>query len=490
MKDRICRFVIFGTLSFSILLVFPLAAALSLKDIPSSIGYDGRKISKQFLGFLRGAAKKVQYDGRALEFHKYIETSLEKFELKKLYQSEFLQKSEDGIHWVAYRGKFSPDGYKIKLEEKRSNSSPFAFGDFNAEFNLRHNPKPLYGGNSYSGNLDLATHLGPFTHKHALAVLETGLKYLDSQNVRQIDAPVTGIFKKVNHPEARKVLNDLSKSFPDLGKFLNYYFGLDSLLILAENKETGGESSITKFNFKGSISKNLTDDYQELGDYLDSIKYLGWVNVKIENSKGRILAEFRLDSKTPSVSFKFLTKQGKILPYDSKGVAYPEESFAISSLNHFPFQIRISLEANLYGLLLENPEILLSGVFVNHPDNGSLSFRILKVETFEVSGGFSYVIPTWAINLVIPGNLESIIHEFTETLVHANGDKGTKAALFWNREAGKTTMKTHVESEFLDNFFIRFGLKIWNHKVLPSEEAREDIRNVFIRAVDLILKDI
>lgn len=490
-RIRLQGLILRGVVLLSILLVFPVLGALSLKDIPPSIGPDGREISKQFLGFLRGVAKKVQYDGKAMEFHKYIEASLEKFELKKLYHSEFLQKEEDGTHWVSYKGKFSSEGYKISLEEKRMKTiSVPAFGDFSAEFDLKHNPKPLYGGTSYSGNLDLVTHLGPFTHKHAVMAMEAGLKFLDPHNVRQIDAPNTMIFKKVNNPEARKVLNDFSKSFPDLGKFLNYYFGLDSLLVLSDEKESKGESSITKFNFKGSISRNIADDYEELGDYLDTIKYLGWVNIKIENQKGKTLAEIRLNSKTPDVSFKFITAHGRILPYDSKGNLYHEDSFSIPSLNHFPFQVRVALEANLYGLLLENPEILLSGVFVNHPDNGSLSFKINKIEKFDVSGGFSYVIPTWAINLVIPGNLESIIHEFTETLVHANGDKGTKVALAWNRDGGKTLLKTHVESEFLDNFFIRFGLKIWNHKVLPSEEAREDIRKVFIRMMDLIIKDI
>lgn len=494
MKVSVRKLIFLNTVLVFILFVFPILGALSLKDIPHSIGPDGRAISKQFLGFLKGAAKKVQYDGRALEFHKYIEASLEKFELKKLYHSEFLQKTEDGTHRVKYRGKFSSGGYKIHLEEKGvGNVSLSSFGDFSAQFDLKHNPKPLYalyGETSYSGNLDLITHLGPFTHKHAVMAMETSLKFLDPQNVKQINAPATAIFKKVNYPEARKVLNDLSKSFPDLGKFLNYYFVLESLLVLSEEKEPKGESAITQFNFKGSLSRNVADDYEELGDYLDTIKYLGWLKVKIENSKGKTLTEIRFQSKTPDISVKFVTKQGKILPYDSKGNLFPEDSFSIASLNHFPFQIRVSLEANLYGLLLENPEILISGVFVNHPDSGSLLFQVNRIEKFEVSGGFSYVIPAWAINLVIPGNLESIIHEFTETLVHANAEKGTKMTLSWNREGGRTLMKTHVESELLDNFFIRFGLKIWNHKVLPSEEAREDIRKVFIRIMDLIIQDL
>ncbi|MBM9575822.1 hypothetical protein JWG45_01520 [Leptospira sp. 201903070] len=485
------KLILSGFAFFSILLVLPVLGAFSLKDIPRSIGPDGRELSKQFLEFLRGVAKKVQYDERALEFHNYIEASLEKFELKKLYNSEFLRKEEDGTHWVSYKGKFSPEGYKINLEDKRIKAIPVSsFGDFRAEFDLRHNPKPLYRGTSYSGNLDILTHLGPFTHRHGLTAMESSLKFLDPRNLKQIEAPTTFIFKKVNDPDARKVLNDLSKSFPDLGKFLNFYFGLESLLVLNEAGSSDSDGSITKFNFKGSISRNLSDDYEELGDYLDSIRYLGWINIKLENSKGKTLAEIRLNSKTPDISVRFITKHGKILPYDSKGNQFPEDSFSFVSLSNFPFQVRVSLEANLYGLLLENPEILLSGLFLNHPENASLSFKITKIEKFEVSGGFSYVIPAWAIDLVIPGNLESIIHEFTETLVHANGEKGTKVALSWNRESGKTMMKTHVESEFLDNFFIRFGLKIWNHKVLPSEEARDDIRKVFIRILDLIIKDI
>lgn len=477
-----------ASLGFVLLLVAGSAStALSLKEIPDQIGPDGRNISRQFFQFLKIAAIKNKYDGRALEFHKYLDRSLERFELKNLFNSEFMQK-EDGGHFVTYRGKFAPDGYRVSLENIRMKEVPIqSFGDFSAEFSLRHNPKPTYGGNSYSGNLDVFTNLGPFTHKHGVNAMDSGLKFLDPKNVSAIQAPSTLIFKKIKDHEARHVLNDFDSSFPGLAKFLNYYFGLNSLLNVSKEGKAQG---ITEFNFEGTVEQSLASDFTDLGDYLDDIKYLGWVKARITNLQGKTLLQFGLVSKTAELKFRFFTKDGKVVPFDSKGNLYPEEAFSFSSLTEFPFLVKASLEANLYGLLLENEDIQLFGRFSNSPSSGVLNLKLTKVEKFEVSGAFAYLAPSWAINLFIPGNLQSIIHEFTETLVKANGGKGSYFVLRWDREGARTLMRTHIESEFLDNFFIRFGLKIWNHKVLPDEDARDDIRKVFSKIMDLVLQGI
>ncbi|WP_243393438.1 hypothetical protein [Leptospira perolatii] len=473
----------------AVLLVFASAAsaAYSLKEIPDSIGPDGRNISRQFLQFLKIVAMKNQYDGKAIQFHKYLDRSLERFELKNLYNSEYMHR-EGSSHFVTYRGRYSSEGYKVSLENVRFHDVPIPqFGDFSAEFALKHNANPKFGGNSYSGNLDLLTHMGPFTHKHGLNVMDSGLRFLNAENVKNISAPNTSIFKKVKDAESRKVLNDFAHSFPALAKYLNYYFGLDSLVkVKAEGKGEG----ITEFVFDGNVEQTLMVDYPELGDYLDDIKYLGWVKARIMNSQGRIVSEFYIETKKSEIKFRFFTKDGKIIPFDLKGNFYPGESFHLNGLSEYPFAVNVSLEANVYGLVLDNEFIQLQGKFSNTSNSGVLNLKVAKIDKFDVSGAFAYLAPSWAINLFIPGNLESIIHEFTETVVNANDGKGTVVVLRWDRDSSKTIMKTHVETEFLDNFFIRFGLKIWNHRVLPNEDARDDIRKVFTKTMDLLLLSI
>ncbi|TGK42421.1 hypothetical protein [Leptospira andrefontaineae] len=465
-----------------------LSAAFSLKQIPDSIGPDGRNISRQFFQFLKTAIIKNKYDGRAEGFHKYLDRSLERFELKNLFNSEYMNKDENGQHFVTYRGRFANDGYKVSLETIRMKDVSIpSFGDFTAEFALKHNPNPTYGGNSYSGNLDVLTHLGPFTHKHGLSAMDSGLHFLDANNLKSINAPDTTSFKKIKDPEARKAINDFTESFPALAKFMGYYFGLDSLLKVQQDGKLPG---VTAFTFEGNIEQTLMRDYPDLGDYLDDIKYLGFIKLRIANVSGRSLAEFAIESKTREIRFKFFTLNGKVVPYDTKGNFYPQESFTLSSLSEFPFVVKASLEANLYGLMLENNDVQLLGRFSNTATSGILNLKLTKIEEFDVSGAFGYFAPSWAINIFIPGNLQSIIYEFTETLVKANNGKGTSIVLRWDRDSSKTTMKTHIETEFLDNFFIRFGLKIWNHKVLPDEDAKDDIRAVLSKTIDLLLKGI
>ncbi|PJZ65441.1 hypothetical protein CH371_13715 [Leptospira wolffii] len=487
-KDRMRRILFAWATGILLLTVGSLSAAYSLKQIPDSIGPDGRNISRQFFQFLKTVVMKNKYDGRAVGFHKYLDRSLERFELKNLYNSEYMEKDSNGQHFVTYRGRFAPDGYKVSLEPIRLKDVPIPnFGDFSAEFALKHNPNPTFGGNSYSGNLDIVTHMGPFTHKHGLNAMDSGLHFLDSGNLKSIAAPETTAFKKIKDPEARKAINDFTASYPALAKFMNYYFGLDSLLkVYSEGKLPG----VTAFAFEGNIDQTLMRDYPYLGDYLDDIKYLGFIKVRLTNLQGRSLAEFSIESKTREIRFKFFTQNGKVIPYDSKGNFYPQDAFSLNSLTEFPFVAKASVEANLYGLVLENSDIQLLGRFTNTANSGVLNLKVTKIQEFEVSGAFAYFAPSWAINLFIPGNLQSIIHEFTETLVKANDGKGTSIVLRWDREAAKTIMKTRIETEFLDNFFIRFGLKIWNHRVLPDEDAKDDIRAVISKQIELLLQGI
>ncbi len=465
-----------------------LSATFSLKQIPDSIGPDGRNISRQFFQFLKTVVIKNKYDGRALGFHKYLDRSLERFELKNLYNSEYMQRDNNGQHFVTYRGRYALDGYKVSLETIRMKEVPIPnFGDFSAEFALKHNPNPTYGGNSYVGNLDILTHMGPFTHKYGLNAMDSGLHFLDSNNLKSISAPPAPGFRKVKDPEARKAIDDFTASFPALAKFMNYYFGLDSLLKVQHEGKLPG---VTAFTFEGNIEQTLMRDFASLGDYLDDIKYLGFIKIRFTNLQGRSLGEFAIESKTREIRFKFFTQNGKVIPYDTKGNFYPQDAFTLGSLSEFPFIAKVSVEANLYGLVLENDDIQLLGRFSNTANSGVLNLKLTKIQEFEVSGVFGYFAPSWAINLFIPGNLQSIIHEFTETLVKANDGKGTSIVLRWDRDTSKTLMKTHIETEFLDNFFIRFGLKIWNHRVLPDEDAKDDIRAVLSRTIDLILQGI
>ncbi|TGK00288.1 hypothetical protein EHQ53_09705 [Leptospira langatensis] len=465
-----------------------LSAALSLKHIPDTIGPDGRNISRQFFQFLRSAIIKNKYDGRAEGFHKYLDRSLERFELKNLFNSEYMTKDSNGQHYVTYRGKYFPDGYKVSLETVRMKevSTP-NFGDFSAEFALKHNPNPTYGGNSYSGNLDVSTNLGPFTHKHGLNAMDSGLHYLDSNNLKAIASPDTSYFKKIKDPEARKAINDFTESYPALAKFMQYYFGMDSLLKVQHDGKIPG---LTAFAFEGNIEQTLMRDYPDFGDYLDDIKYLGFIKVRLMNLQGRSLGEFAIESKSREIRFKFYTHNGKVIPYDTKGNFYPQDGFLLTSLTDFPFIAKASVEANLYGLVLENDDIQLLGRFSNTANSGVLSLKVTKIKEFDVSGAFAYFAPSWAINIFVPGNLQSIIYEFTETVVKANNGKGTSVVLRWDRDASKTLMKTQIETEFLDNFFIRFGLKIWNNRVLPDEDAKDDIRAVLSKTLELLLKGI
>ncbi|MDX1958948.1 MAG: hypothetical protein SFU98_10265 [Leptospiraceae bacterium] len=471
------------------------AKYIGFQDVATSVEGAEKNSHKDFLNLLVKMANSVIYDKNAEEFHKFLAASLEQFEIDSLYNSKFVI-GDEKERWVTYSGKNLPNEFRLSLPNKPLETITIQnFGDFKAKYSLKKNSTPSFkpevytSSRSYSGFLQVEQNSGEFSYSKIVILLDSILKVLDPSNITNIETVQTKYFNDVTDIESRKLIDLFANEFPELIKLTSLYVKVNSVV----SKQETEKQAITKVNLKANlILSHIKMDYSYLGNYLDEITDLGNINILITNEQGNRVAEISLNSSNLGLELITFTKNGKLIPYSSGIVKknFPDQGFQFSNQNQKKLITQISFNGNIYGLKISNPSILAGIELQTAKQDGKLQVSLSKINRTKVSGGFSYVIPSWLINLFIPGNMEELIYEFTSLLVHANANKGSFAKTIWKKTGKANTIEARIETELLDNFFIGFGLKIWNFKVAPNEEARKEITKIIAKVLNSIKNSI
>jgi hypothetical protein len=477
-------------------LVFVGASFYSFSDAAKKIAGKDREAIIAFLSFLKKVVLLTEYDPKAKEFHDYLEKSVSRFEFSDLYNSKYMKQAASGEKYLVYSGEYTKKAYRISLLDKEFSEVGISkFGDFATRLSLKKNEfssvkEGSYSkSNSYTGELKARTVFGKVSHETGLVLMEELLKVVDPQNVEKIAELPTKAYKELKGQDERKLVGILERDFPKFLKYINFYTkATKAAQIISHNGK-----KITRIDIQGTINKRTVQrDFPYLAEYLEDVLDLGWLHFEIRNTDGAKLLDLHLNSKTLEMKFLCFTTQGKVIPFTVKEkteILLDTKAIELSKLNNFPFQVKVDFYGNIYGLKFENPEILFHCNFQKKADTGILKAELRSIAPTKVSGGFSYLIPSWLIDIFIPGNMEEIVNHFFQVLVKANDGEGSFISLQWDREKTIWFFHTEARSEFLDNFFIRFGLRVWNHKIWPAESARKNLAQAVGRGIDLFIDD-
>ncbi len=438
---------------------------------------------QDFFQLLIIALTKVEYSKEVEDFHQFIKDSIDKFEIKKLYESKYLIDLGENRKSITYLGKVLKD--KIFIELNKSKQAQKNFGDFFSKLEINKNEysrlsKSTYkNSNTYSLDLEIDQNFGVFSHEKAMVLFHELLKVIQIENI-QISEKESGIFPNLKSSEEKKLISLVENDFLDLLKFFKKFFQLDQIFKIKEQ--------VLEFHIKGKmLPKNISREFPDFGNYLDTISDLGEIHLVFQNKFGT-LGEVHLLSEDLSLEAIFFTSKNLILPYNKKNNQIElnfKDGLSFQNLKNYDFEIKASFIAKIYGLYIENDQILISSNFQNKTNFGKLDFQLKEINRTKVSGGFSYIIPAWAIDLVIPGNMEDLIYDFTKVLKDANG-KGSFINLSFTKPKTNWVMNFNFKTEVLDNFFIRFGLKVFNYKIKPSKDEGEDLVKFLVKVLSIL----
>ncbi len=489
---KILYFIIILAGSVSVLFSRPVL----FRDVAVNSEKPDKGAYRDFLEFIEKAAAKTKLDKNAEEFSRYLNRSLERFEFSDLYESKYVVKESDH-RWSTYSGLNRKEDFLVSLLNIPFDRIPSAAqGDFSAKYTLQERKtssfsKGVYADSgSYSGSLKLRQNFGKFSAEKIQSIADQLLQVIDIQNMEKLSSPSGNLFANLSGRLDRKILDHLSEDFPKTAKLLGGYFRLEKLF--SEYSFQG--TNVLRLSIKGQIHlPYIKMDYPELGEYLSGISDLGWIHADILNSSGKKLAEINLDSSRLELFLKVFTDRGAVVPFTGgagKEELFFKESVQISKLKNIPFFVNISFYGNIYGLRFENPGITAVGSAAVSKGRGELSVQLSQFPRTKVGGGFSYVIPSWLIDLAVPGNMEELIWHFSQVLVHANNEKGTKMYMNLGAEGNFFRLNASADTEFLNNFFVRFALKVWNFKVAPDDEAKEDLKKFIAKIAKTVKEDL
>jgi len=443
----------------------------------------GRCGARDMLSLVRlvdRAVSKTVADEKTMRLLELVDTSLTDFDFDSFYGNPALVTLRGGYRGAVFEG--AGDGPLLKITSSNGNGGIdwSRRGDFSAEFALRRNGRNVRGTNTYSGRIAVRTALGELSHRNMNGYLKGKLMVIDPGNIAMLPRAGNGDGVTLND-ESRKVMEAYRRAFPAFSAHMLRYFGLTSLVTV----QGEGAGRFTRLGFRTRFNMEaIRKDYPASASFLDGMTGLFRLKMRVLDDRGRVVFDMVLDSDNSFFTFTVLTRNGRILPSDGKGTPCPGGEIDLTDGRTRTFTSKADFFTNVYGLRFHTPEIRSRHETGETNGRGWMRNRLLYVSPTRIEGRAFHVVPPWLIDLVMPENMEELMGDFASVMVNANGGAGSVMDFTWDiTRPGETRFAYDASTEFIDNFFVRFGLRIWKRRFLPGGETARDIRLGLIRGL-------
>ncbi len=470
-------------LIFSLLVASTVSAA-TFKDAVRSLGpgNTGVSVARELVGLMNLMSEHLTYDEKARQFFVFLNDALEDFDFARIYDSPWLSPSTDNFRSIVLSGKNVGQSYRVSVDSAAADKS--ALGNARAEYRMRRNE--IAGDKTYTAQLDFDAALKKFDAQAMARFLEGILKIQDPENIKALHPAASNAFPEFKG-ETRKVFDQAAADFPQTTQMLSKYLQFRSF---AEIKSAGGKN-YTDIAIRGHFNMAaLEADYPQIRKFLKDIRNLFILQIYIGNAKGQNIASFIINTQTEEFFVGAKTQGGKILPMNKDGSPAFADAVSFSGNSDHKFFVALNAFVNVYGLKINTGNI---GAYLRYQSNlEKMSFfaKITSIPEGKISGALFGVLPTWVIDLSIPSDLQTLMNKFSQVVLNANNGEGSRAEIAWRKKGGDASLHASASTEFLENRFIRIGMKIWVRKFRPSETVQEDIRLFIGRFTRAILADL
>lgn len=458
--------------------------AVTFKDSVKSLGpgNTGVPLARDLVTVLHLMSEKLQYDQSANDFFSFMNDALEDFDFARIYQSPYMKPTNNGFRSVSLLGKNIGSAYRVALGQSAPDYS--TLGNARAEYRMRQNDTE--GKRTYTAQLEFDAALKKFDAQAMARLFESILRVVDAENLKSLRAPASSICPEISGA-MRPVIDQAAADLPQAASLFCKYIELKSV---GEVRSAGGKS-YTEIALRGRFRMNaLEADFPRLKKFLRDIRNLFVLQIYTSDTKGRNLSSFVINAQTEEFYLAFNTRDGKILPMNKDQTPAYADAISFSGNNDRKFYLAFNLFVNVHGLKINTGNI---GAYMRYTTNQeTLSFfaKLTHMPAGKVSGALFGILPTWLIDLSIPSDLQTLMNTFTETIYKANNGEGSRAEIAWKKRGGQAVLHASASTEFLENRFIRIGMKIWVKKFRPNELVQDDIRRFIGSFTRAMLNDL
>lgn len=285
-------------------------------------------------------------------------------------------------------------------------------------------------------------------------------------------------------PEDIEVLAVLWESFPRLAEVLIEVARVDDVCVF----DPAGTGSYQQLRLSGRLRPDLMEErYPELSEFLSDLGPLLDARVRWVDAQGRQLARMGLQTGTLSLTLEAFVRDGRLLPVAHDGQVVLEEPAPTTAGGPTVVTAFADLHFNLNGITTEVRALQIDGTYAQGDGGAVLTGRVSRVPTVVVGGRAFGFLPSWAIDVMIPGNIGELTTELLTVMCRGDGGRGATFSLCARQAAsasggGASTLELSGQLEVLNSLLIRIGFQIANQKLLPDEDVREEVWDLFTRA--------
>lgn len=445
----------------------------------------------------------LDVDKPTREFISTVRDSLASFDLEGFY--EMLPNKQGTWRRMQITGRRDGVKYRVRKTKRRVAFGPeqklgATLGDLRGE--LRSKPVPVKGERTnYLLQAELGLGVGNLAWGEVTGMLSGWASLATSGDVRGANAikdmsqragratrlKLLKVRPRLRHEDI-EVLGILWESFPKLGDLLYSISRIEDVMVFDPK---GKGSGYKQLRLAARLRPDLMKaDYEELAEFLEGLGPLINMQIAFVDEAGRQIARCSFDTQRLRFVLDCFVKDGQLVPVGKDGKVlsfvprYP--AGAVRRIRGYS-----TVRFNMNGIRLTMHNLRMDWSYDQRPRRMDLTCQIKRVPKVSISGRAFGILPTWAIDVVIPGNMDELLREFMTTATKGNGGKGIFLALRARQaKNGRSTLKVEGGLEILNSLLVRIAARIASQKLLPDADVRSDIHKLLVRIHAAFLHDL
>lgn len=458
-------------------------------------------------GILSALSKgKWSLDKDLKEFWVKISKELETIDLPALYEI-FPQQHEDNWRSISVKGHWSGETYELSRWSRDQQVKVDIHADkapdlLDGSLRLATKPKDAAKG-SYLMNMEGQLCLGKLDVTQWLAFVSERLKSVERESRGPSKAgprpggPKAAVLKRVKRENIE--LDDFDKdfvagfcqSFPSIYGQLNPLIEVRNLIERPQAKGSLYKGFCVLKTHMKVRKETLKSRFPALAEYFEGLGPFLQLKVWVRDRNGRQLGRFHFQTEDLSAQSSMVIDKGRIVPVDEDKGPILKDAIDLNSTAKLGLSIRAEARIRVNGLTILIKRISTTVDLRRVDKAGSALSRLRVPPSVSVTGQAFGVVPTWFIDILIPGNIDSLIKSFLERLTRGNNGRGLVMRTDMERgKSGSTRWRFRQSSEWLNSSLVRFGMQLANRKLIPKEDAREDIRKFLGQLLSAVDRDV
>lgn len=435
----------------------------------------------------------VHLSEAALKAYRVADEAIESVNFGRVLKSTLSLELKDGSHAFGFFGQMRPEDYLVDYKAATVDKLPIpTFLAFAADFRVHRDAHPTAEDDQgYGVGLRFKAHTGEFSQRTLARMAAQTLKVIDADNLRQLArrpapaAPVLEHSQGLDKVAARELYDTLPESARLLDHFLVYTPGLRAARwqdVDYTEVHTGIRPRL----------EALRAEYPELARWfervLEGLQFSAQIDYRLPD--GARLARMALDSTARTASVRFLTKDGALLPFDADGHPDFARAVDLTSVKVHEGTVLMSFMAKALGIEVTGRNIVVEVSYCDGP-TAEMTARVVSLPPPQIEGWALGFIPTWAIDIMIPGNLDEYVRRFSGGVLAGSRHQGSYArSSFDTRAPLATKVSFELSTELIDNFFIEFGMRIMQSYLWPTPKAVEQAMALVTRSSETLEHDL